>query len=78
MPPSEPDAALGAAIRRLRKREGMTIEELALRSGLDTTAVSRVERGVADPVWSTVRRLGKALGVAPIEVIALAERIGRE
>jgi transcriptional regulator with XRE-family HTH domain len=70
---SEPDRALGGAIRQLRG--SMTQEELAAKAGIDVTGLRRIELGTADPMWGTVRRIARALGVAPLEVVRLAEEI---
>lgn len=56
-------AALGAAIVRLRKRAGLTQEELAERADLHITHVGGIERGVRNPTYSTLLRLASALGV---------------
>jgi len=63
------------ALRQIREREGLTQEDLADRAGLHSTWVSAVERGVRDPRWSTVCQMAKGLGVTPMELVALAERL---
>ena len=56
--------ALAQKIRAIRKAVGLTQEEVARRSGLGFTAVSRLERGVAtDPHYSTMVAVARALGV---------------
>jgi len=68
-----PDAALAAAVRRLREERGMTREALAFASGITTGSVARVELGQAVPGWDTVRQLAKALDVSMADLSAAVE-----
>jgi transcriptional regulator with XRE-family HTH domain len=61
--PATPDAALAEALLTLRRERGHTQEDLAHKAGLTVTAYARIERGSANPTWTTVRRIAKALGV---------------
>ncbi|MEM2739539.1 MAG: CBS domain-containing protein [Candidatus Bathyarchaeia archaeon] len=45
----------GEAIRRLRKRAGLTQKELAERAGVSQSLISRIERGSVDPKLSTLQ-----------------------
>lgn len=47
----------------------MTQEEVAERSGVHATEVSRIESGKRDPKVSTVHRLAKAVGVAAADLL---------
>jgi transcriptional regulator with XRE-family HTH domain len=47
----------------------MTQEEVAERSGVHATEVSRIESGKRDPQVSTVQRLAKAVGVAASDLL---------
>lgn len=58
-------ADLGANLREARERLGLTQEQVAQRSGVHATEVSRIEAGKRDPQVSTVRRLAKAVEVKP-------------
>jgi transcriptional regulator with XRE-family HTH domain len=62
--PSKPDPALAAALRRLRVERGHTQEDLAHRAGITVAAFARIERGHANPTWTTVRALAEALEVS--------------
>lgn len=55
---------LGRNLRRARLDREMTQEEVAERSGVHATEVSRIESGKRDPQVSTVERLAKALGLS--------------
>jgi len=63
----------GLGIRALRRRRGWTQAELASAAGLSQSAVSRVERGVADRL--TVRALDRVAGAigARIRITVLAD-----
>ena len=58
-------SALGTNLRAARERLGLTQEEVAHRSGVHATEVSRIEAGKRDPQVSTVERLAKAVEVKP-------------
>jgi DNA-binding XRE family transcriptional regulator len=59
---------LGQAIRRLRRQKRWTQKELAQRSGLSQTAISRFENGTLAPGSRGIERIAKALGVHPGEI----------
>ena len=61
--PATPDAALAQVLLLLRKQRGYTQEDLAHAAGLTVTAYARIERGLANPTWTTVRRIAGALDV---------------
>lgn len=52
---------LGAEIRRLRERAGLTGTELASKAGLDRTAVSKMENGERKPLQPILRVLDALL-----------------
>jgi transcriptional regulator with XRE-family HTH domain len=56
---------LGVNLREARVRLGLTQEQVAERSGVHATEVSRIEAGKRDPKVSTLRRLAAALEVPP-------------
>lgn len=62
--PSQADIALASTLRRLRTQRGDTQEDLAHRAGLTVAAFARIERGHANPTWTTVRRIAEALDVS--------------
>lgn len=69
--------ALGAALRELRTRTGLTQKELGARAGADDTYLSQVEGGHRDIRWSTVTRLLHALNATIHDLAAEVERQGR-
>jgi transcriptional regulator with XRE-family HTH domain len=61
---SLPNAAqLGAAIRHLRKADGLSIEALAAKADVHWTSVSDIENRKRNPGWETVVKLAAALEV---------------
>lgn len=58
-------AQFGANLRRWRLSRELTQERLAFRSGVGTGQISRMERGVREPLVGTAVRLADALGVTP-------------
>lgn len=53
----------GRNVRRVRRTLGMTIEELAQKSGLTQAAISQIETGIRDPQLRSVIKITEALGV---------------
>jgi transcriptional regulator with XRE-family HTH domain len=56
---------LGTNLREARKRLGLTQEQVAERSGVHATEVSRIEAGKRDPQISTLLKLAKAVELQP-------------
>jgi transcriptional regulator with XRE-family HTH domain len=55
-------------IKRVRKRLGMSLTDVASRCGLLPEAVARAERAGQDPRGSTLAAIAKALGVPVCEL----------
>jgi transcriptional regulator with XRE-family HTH domain len=67
-----PDDAVQVFARNLRAARlaaGMSQEELALSTGLDTGNVSRYESGEREPRISMVAKLARGLGVDPRDLV---------
>jgi transcriptional regulator with XRE-family HTH domain len=60
---------IGERLRDLRVRRALTQEELAEKAEVGTNTVARLERNEAEPHMSTLRKLARALGVDPSELI---------
>jgi transcriptional regulator with XRE-family HTH domain len=60
---------LGRNLRRARVRRELTQEQVAERSGVHATEVSRIEAGKRDPKVSTLERLAAAVEVSPGELL---------
>jgi transcriptional regulator with XRE-family HTH domain len=75
--PSSPDSRLAEAIRALRQRDDQSQEAVAHAAGLTVSAYARIERGEANPTWSTVTQIARALGVSLVELATAVERSGQ-
>lgn len=72
---SNPQPALGAAIRELRAKRGATQEEVAQGAGITVAHLSKIERGLTNPTWGTVEAIAAALGVSIVDVAKLSNRL---
>jgi transcriptional regulator with XRE-family HTH domain len=63
--------ALARAIRDLREARKLTQEEVAHEAGITPGTYSRIEGARANPTWTTVERIARALGVS-LSVLAAA------
>lgn len=61
---------LGQKIRALRLQHGLTLHKLAQATGVSQSLISQVERGLASPSITTLRRIAGALDV-PIAALFL-------
>ncbi len=66
-PSTPPD--VGRWVRDLRRQRNLTVEELAMRSGVSKSLVSQIERNRTNPTLGTLWRLCGALGVGIQEVL---------
>jgi transcriptional regulator with XRE-family HTH domain len=57
-------------LRAVRERQALNQRELAEKAGLTASTLSRIEAGVQEPYSSTVRKLARALGVKPADLMA--------
>ena len=62
----EVDAAM---LRELRRRRVLTMEELAEKAGVGRNTIWRLEHEVMGAQPRTIRKLAKALGVEPEELV---------
>jgi transcriptional regulator with XRE-family HTH domain len=69
----EPDQVLAALVKRLREDRKITQEQLAFDAGITASALSRIERGLNNPGWLTVRGIARGLGVSMVELAAAVE-----
>jgi transcriptional regulator with XRE-family HTH domain len=53
---------VGNRIKSIRKRKGLTLQDLSEKSGMSATAISAIERNVSSPTVNTLASIGKALG----------------
>jgi transcriptional regulator with XRE-family HTH domain len=60
-------SALGSRIKELRRRLGVSQEELASRAGMHATYLSDLERGQQTPTLDMLNRVARGLGVTLAE-----------
>ncbi len=65
----DPRRSFGLRIKEMRGLHGLTQEELAERSGLFRTYLSRIESGLANPALTVLYQIAGALGVAVAELL---------
>jgi transcriptional regulator with XRE-family HTH domain len=67
---------LGVELRRIREERGLTVEELAEKSGTSESTIRAVESGKREAREDTVAKLGRQLGLTFDEVWRLQRRQG--
>lgn len=72
--PSSPDPRLARVIRDLRQRGDLSQEAIAHGAGLTVSAYARIERGEANPTWTTVTQIAQALEVSLAELGEAVDR----
>ena len=60
---------MNSNLHRLRELRALSQRELAALAGLSVTTVNRIENGQHRPMPKTVRKLARALGVSPEELL---------
>ncbi|HET7478335.1 MAG TPA: XRE family transcriptional regulator [Rubrobacteraceae bacterium] len=65
---------LGARVRDLRRRRGLTLEALAESSGVSRAMISKLERGEKNPTLVIAARLAEGLGVTLSQLAGMEER----
>lgn len=68
--PDEIAIAVGERIRSLRQAAGLSIQDLAERSGIYSKGhISNVERGLVRPNVQTLKQIAEGLGVLPLDLL---------
>ena len=70
--PSEP-VAVGARVRALREGMGLSLRDLAERSGVSAPMLSQVERGETSPTLSVASRIAAGLDLSLSQLLRLDE-----
>ena len=68
-------ATLGAALRRLRKAQGLTLQQLASRCGLSQPFLSQLENGKAMPSLMALHYVAQALETTAHSLLQPRERL---
>lgn len=78
MPGLTPDhVAFGAAIRAIRKEQGISQEAFALKCGIDRSYFGAVERGERNVALTNILKIADALQVRTAELFARAETLSQ-
>ena len=64
--------------RQMRRARGLMIDELSMRTGIDSSALSRFERGIRTPSEENVTLIAGALGVSVKRLRLAFERLRKE
>ena len=70
MPGVTPEEQFAANLRRHRAAAKLSQEQLAERTGLHPTEISRLERAVREPRLGTIARLAHGLGIGAEQLVA--------
>lgn len=68
-----PRPSLGKAVRFLRETKKLSQRELAAKSGIDATEISRLEKGRGNPTHETLQRVATGLDVPCSQIFTLEE-----
>ena len=60
---------VGKKIRIIRRKKGITQEEIADKSGMHVSTLGRIERGESNPPLQTLNKIAQALRVKPKEIL---------
>jgi transcriptional regulator with XRE-family HTH domain len=56
---------IGETIRKRRIQSNLTLNDLALLTGLNPTNLHRIEKGYGNPTIDTIQRIFRVLGLDP-------------
>lgn len=71
----DPAVAFGLVLRSLRKKAGLSQEQLALDAGIERNFVSLIERGVNQPTIRVMFKIAPALNVEVSEMVKAVEEV---
>lgn len=60
-------------LREIRKREGLTLDDVAHRSGVSIAVISRLERNQTSAELETLYKLARVFGMSATDLLSLAE-----
>jgi transcriptional regulator with XRE-family HTH domain len=68
--PADLGRSLGPLMRQARKRQHLTLQQVAERAELSVSYLSQIERNLLTPSVGTLKRIARALGIATGQLIA--------
>lgn len=63
VPPAPPDEDIGPALRRIRQKRGLTLAQIAARTGFSISHLSQIERGKTTPTVNTINQIVACYGM---------------
>ena len=60
---------VGSEIQRIRLQHNLTLDQLAVKSGVSKSILSQIERDLSNPTLATIWRITKALE-SPLEIFS--------
>jgi XRE family transcriptional regulator, regulator of sulfur utilization len=75
-PEATPSSSLGGRLRSLREAMGLSLRDLALRSGVSAPMLSQVERGETSPTIAVAERIAAGLELSLSQLLRLDENDG--
>jgi transcriptional regulator with XRE-family HTH domain len=70
---TETDIALGQRVRAKRHELNLTLDELATRSGVARTTISKIERDLISPSFNTLAKVARGMGLKITQIISEEE-----
>lgn len=71
--PAQLTEALGRQVRQIRLDRGLTLEDVATRSGCSLGSLSQLERGLGNPSFATLVKIAHALSVSVGRLVELEQ-----
>ncbi len=68
--------AIGPRLQAIRKKQHLSLEDLAARSGVSKSMLSQIERGEANPTFATLWNLTRALDLEFSDLIGMRANSG--
>jgi len=72
---AEPATSIGGVIRRARKEQGLTLQQVAENSELSLSYLSQIERNLLNPSVGTLKRIAEALDL-PAGKLMFSSEVG--
>jgi transcriptional regulator with XRE-family HTH domain len=73
-----PEEAFGIVLQQVRRKRGLSQEQLAFEAGVHRTYISQLERGIKSISLRTLWDLSDALQIGPTGIVRMAERVVRK
>jgi transcriptional regulator with XRE-family HTH domain len=70
----KPEVLFGKVVGDLRRRSGISQEELGFQAGVHRTYISQIERGLKSPTLAVILKLARALHRPASRLIASVEK----